>query len=371
MSRPAEDGPQRSERLNAADQLRALATVFVVVVHTTHWPHSAALYDSLDLLSRWSVPAFMLLTGVLLAHQYGGTDLHIGPFLQRRFGRSLLPWLVWAPIYAATGWLFTGNVPHTAGDLGTFFSYGAGHLWFLLLIPQVYLLFITWPRRHLWTWAVAAMAVQTGLSVYRLYGPMPTAALEQLSLWHGFQLLPFWVGYFAVGIAAGRALAVRGAPRAVDRRAIALAVAAVALTGWLMLAVTYAGAPHDSFQQGTGAFLLPQEPLFVFSVAALVLVAGPALVSRSRGLAAAVRLLSDHSLGVYILHPLVIYAIGRQLGALLSPGLPLSFLGFLVITVGGLVGATGLSVVLGFTPIARTLGARRRALPRRPIAATG
>jgi hypothetical protein len=200
------------------------------------------------------------------------------------------------------------------------------------------------------------------LAVYRLYGPMPVAALEQPILWHGFQLLPFWVGYFAVGVAAGRSLAVHGAPVAVDWRAVAAAGATTVAGGWLLLGVTFDGAPHGDFQQGTGGFLLPQEPLFVVGVAALVLFGGPAVVRRSRALGAVTRVLSDNSLGVYILHPLLIYAVGRQIGALLSPGLPVSLLGFLLLTAAGLVLATLFSVVLSATPLAVTLGARRRRL---------
>ncbi len=365
--------PARPRRLSSADALRALATVLVIVIHTSHWPTNAAVFDDLDLLSRLAVPAFMMLTGILLSYQYGGEPVRPGAFLKRRFARSLLPWLFWAPVYCATGWLITENVGHSAGDVGTFFSYGAGHLWFLLLIPQMYLLYLVWPRRRLWLWAVIALAVQTALSVYRLYGPMPVAALEQLTLWHGFQLLPFWVGYFAVGLAAGRELATRGAPHGVHWRVIVTATVATVVSGLLLIAVTYNGAPHGDFQQGTGGFLLPQEPLFVVSVATLVLFAHPALVSRGRQPSAITRWLSENSLGVYILHPIIIYEIARHLTGLLYVALPLSFIGFLILTVGGLFGATLFAIVLSMTPLAATLGVRRRqtSLPwgrRRPLA---
>jgi surface polysaccharide O-acyltransferase-like enzyme len=350
----------RPSRLHAADALRALATVLVIVIHTSHWPPSAVVFDDLDLLSRLAVPAFMMLTGVLLSYQYSERP-DPRAFLKRRFSRSLLPWLAWAPVYALTGWLFTGNVPHSAAGLTTFFSYGAGHLWFLLLIPQMYLLYLVWPRRHLWVWAAVALAAQTALAVYRLYGPMPIAALSQLTLWHGFQLLPFWVGYFAIGLAVGRELAIRGAPR-LNARIIAASALATVVGGVLLIAVAYNSAPHGGFQQGTGGFLLPQEPLFVISVAALVLFGGRTVVNHSRALAATTRVLSENSLGIYILHPILIYVIGRQLGALLSPGLPISLAGFLVLTAAGLAAATLVSVLLSTTPLAPTLGARRRRL---------
>jgi surface polysaccharide O-acyltransferase-like enzyme len=357
----SDSAPARPSRLHAADALRALATVLVIVIHTSHWPPSAVVFDDLDLLSRLAVPAFMMLTGVLLGYQYGGERPDPRAFLRRRFSRSLLPWLAWAPVYAVTGWLLTGDVSHSAAGLTTFFSYGAGHLWFLLLIPQMYLLYLVWPRHHLWIWAAVAVSAQTALAVYRLYGPMPIAVLSQLTLWHGFQLLPFWIGYFAIGLAAGRELAIRGVPRP-NARVIAAAALATVVSAVLLVAVAYNGAPHGAFQQGTGGFLLPQEPLFVISVAILVLFGGPAVVGRSRALATTTRILSENSLGIYILHPILIYVIGRQLGALLSPGLPVSLAGFLLLTVAGLAAATLVSVLLSTTPLAPTLGVRRRRL---------
>jgi surface polysaccharide O-acyltransferase-like enzyme len=370
MSRIA--GP-RPSRLRAADALRALATVLVIVIHTSHWPPGAPLYNDLDLLSRLAVPAFMMLTGVLLSYQYRGRRPDPRTFLTRRFARSLLPWLAWAPVYALTGWLLTGDVPHSAGGLLTFFSYGAGHLWFLLLIPQMYLLYLVWPRRHLWQWAALAVAVQTGLAVYRLYGPMPIAALSQLTMWHGFQILPFWFGYFAIGLAAGRELVNRGVPRP-RARVIVGAALATAVSGVLLIAVTYNGAPHSDFQQGTGGFLLPQEPLLVISVAVLVLFGGPAVLRRSRALTATTNLLSQNSLGIYILHPILIYLIASPIRtALLLPGLPISMAGFLLLTVGGLAAATLVAVLLRATPLAPTLGVRRRrlTLPWVAAASTG
>lgn len=356
-----EAAPTRPARLQSAVVLRALATVFVVVIHTTHWPPQASLFDNLDTLSRFAVPAFMVLTGVLLSYQYGGSRLRTGDFLRRRFSRSLVPWLAWAPVYIVFGWFFTTDPLHSVTGVVNFIIYGAGHLWFLLLIPQMYLVYLVWPRRNLWWWAAAAMALQTALCIYRLYGPMPVGAVGQFFLWHGFQLLPFWIGYFAVGVAAGRSLVGRGEPSRVSRLPLLGAAVVVAVSGWLMIALTYGDAPHGSFQVGTGAFLLPQEPLYVLAIATLVWLGGRRLITVGGPATAALTLLSDNSLGIYILHPMLVFAIGRQISGLLHPGLPLSFVGFLVLTVGGLLTATLASLLLRWTPLAVSLGVSRRA----------
>jgi surface polysaccharide O-acyltransferase-like enzyme len=136
----------------------------------------------------------------------------------------------------------------------------------------------------------------------------------------------------------------------------------VAISGWLLVAVSYRGAPNGDFQVGTGGFLLPQEPLFVLSIATLVWLVGRPLMSIGGPLVAGISLLSDNSLGVYILHPILVFAIGRQMSGLLNPGLPLSFVGFLVLTVGGLLAATLASLLLRATPLAVSIGVSRRSL---------
>jgi hypothetical protein len=202
-------------RLEGADALRALATIAVVVVHTCHWPlqDSGAdlrAWSRVDLGSRFCVPAFVVLSGLLLGLRDGTRD-QPGSFLRRRLRRTLLPFLAWAPLYCAAGLWVTGDLDDGSGSgmLGWWLG-GAGHLYFLLLVPQLYALFLLWPRRlrpTLWLGA-GALAVQLALQTLRLAGPMPPT-LERLSLWKGYELFPFWIGYFAIGIAGGRLLALR------------------------------------------------------------------------------------------------------------------------------------------------------------------
>lgn len=357
--------PSGPARLQSAELLRALATVFVVVIHTTHWPGRALLYDDIATLSRFAVPAFMLLTGVLLSYRLGADPLHRGAFLRRRFSRSLIPWLAWAPVQIVFGWFFDVEPAHTVAGVADYVSYGVGHLWFLLLIPQMYLMFVVWPRRNLWLWAAAAMALQTTLCIYRLYGTMPPGLVEDFFLWHGFQLLPFWIGYFAVGVAAGRSLLGRGEPARVNWLAVAVSGAVAVAGGWLLIAVGYDNAPHAGFREGTGGFLLPLEPVFVLGIVAAVWLVGRSVLGLGGGIAWVSRRLSDNSLGVYILHPMLVYAIGRPLLGALNSGLAGSLVSFLALTAGGLGAAALTSMALSRTPLAIAVGMRWRP-PRQP-----
>ena len=135
--------------LDGADALRALATLAVVVVHTCHWPFQDTgadqrLWSWVDLGSRFCVPAFVVLSGLLVGLR-GAGRVRAGPWMRRRLHRTLLPFAVWAPVYCALGLWVTGDID---GDgLAAWLLGGGGHLYFLLLVPQLYAVSLLWPRR--------------------------------------------------------------------------------------------------------------------------------------------------------------------------------------------------------------------------------
>jgi surface polysaccharide O-acyltransferase-like enzyme len=355
-------------RLEGADALRALATIAVVVVHTCHWPlqdggADLSTWSSVDLGSRFCVPAFVVLSGLLLGLRDGARD-RPGPFLRRRLRRTLLPFLAWAPLYFAAGLWVTGDLVGVGrGGLLGWWLGGAGHLYFLLLVPQLYLAFLIWPRRlrpTLWL-AGAAMAVQVVLETVRLAGPMPST-LEGVSLWKGYELLPFWIGYFATGVAAGRLLALRR-DRADHPRAALACLAMVPAAMALLLASPVDRLRHGDFAQGTGAFLRPLLVPVVLAVTGAVVLGAPAVLRCLPRLAQPMRALSRDSLGVYILHPLIAFELGDDLlKPLLQRSLPGSVAGFLLLTAATLALALLATRLISASPLAPLIGAERRRL---------
>jgi surface polysaccharide O-acyltransferase-like enzyme len=352
-------------RLEGADALRALATIAVVVVHTCHWPlqdggADLSTWSSVDLGSRFCVPAFVVLSGLLLGLRDGPRD-QPGPFLRRRLRRTLLPFLAWAPLYFAAGLWVTGDLVDAGrGGLLGWWLGGAGHLYFLLLVPQLYLAFLIWPRRlrpTLWL-AGAAMAVQVVLETVRLAGPMPST-LEGVSLWKGYELLPFWIGYFATGVAAGRLLALRR-DRADHPRAALACLAMVPAAMALLFASPVDRLRHGDFAQGTGSFLRPLLVPVVLTVTGAVLLGAPAVLRRLPRLAPPLRALSRDSLGVYITHPLIAFLVGHYLlDSMLQRSLPGSAAGFVLLTAATLALALLATRLISASPMAPLIGAER------------
>lgn len=357
--------PKRS-RFPGLDAVRVLALVCVVVIHADHWPLQdtgvdRAVWSGIDLLARVAVPLFVILSGFLMT--YGRqAEGDRRTFITRRLGRSVVPWLAWTPVYVLVGLFLTGEIPRHWAAVGSWLTLGAGHLWFLLLIPQLYALFLVWPRsgRGLVMAAVGAMAVQTGLCVYRLYAPA-TAPLNGLFLASGFQLCCFWIGYFGVGAAFGAWFA-RSHPR-LPAWPFWIAVPAGA---WLLLGHDVSGAANATFAQGTGAFLRPELPLLAFAVFLAAALSADRVLAGHRRLREAAALLSRYSLGVYIVHEALMYVPGRLTTGLLQQHLPASVGGFGVVVLVTLGLAVAVTRLILATPLAVTLGGAREPIRARP-----
>ena len=358
--------------LHGADVLRAVAALAVIVVHASYWPlqnrgADRAVWQSVTLLARFCVPAFVVLTGLVLGFRYTDRRLR-GAFLLRRARRSVVPWLIWAPVFCIADLVWIGTLQPTASSLGSFLSGGAGHLYFLVLVPQLYALLLLWParRRPLLLLTAGALLLQVGLSVVRLHVPLGSGVVATLMLDHGYELFPFWIGFFAIGVLAGRRLA--------SRRGRGLPawpfVLAVPLTAAGLLWSDVSRATNAQYAHGTGAFLRPLLLPLAIAVCGAVVFGAPRLMLRLPRLHQAALVLSRHSLGVYIVHPLLLALLGPLLRPALAVHLPWSILPFLAITLGSLAGALVFSAVIARTPLAPIIG-EERARPRKEVELVG
>jgi surface polysaccharide O-acyltransferase-like enzyme len=367
-AKAAPAGGATRSRLVGGDAVRAAAMVGVIGIHAG-FSRLGHVYPTVDTLERVSVPAFVVLTGVLLAYGYSGRPLGIG-FVRRRFGRTLLPWLAWVPVYLAFD-VVTSQLSSDMPSILNWVALGGGHLWFLLLIPQFYLLFAIWPKRQRYRWAAAAVALllQTALCVLRLYVALP-GWQSTVVLTYAAETFPFWVGYFAVGVAVGGSLVRASRLRlAVNQWRLPLAVAstiAVVASSYELINAHYEGAPYGSFLGGTGSFLNPWLPLVVFSASAWIALVLPPLMQRVRFFGRGVIALSEASLGVYIVHQILLYPFFIFLlpAWTFSPG-PVAWIAYVAIIVVTLVSSMIVVRVLSATPLAYTLGTRQRPIRTR------
>jgi surface polysaccharide O-acyltransferase-like enzyme len=140
-----------SNKIYWADNLRALATFSVIILHVA----ADMLYqygvipnsnwwvgNAFDGIVRFSVPIFLMLTGALLFRK----EYFINDFLKNKFLRIVIPFLFWSLIYilynlktmAATGVQMSTveSVQWAFVQLKTGSSY---HFWYIYLIIGIYL----------------------------------------------------------------------------------------------------------------------------------------------------------------------------------------------------------------------------------------
>jgi hypothetical protein len=111
-----------------------------------------------------------------------------------------------------------------------------------------------------------------------------------------------------------------------------------------------------------GAFLRPMLAPWVFAICAAGLAFAPAVLNHDGLAMRAVRVVSSHALGIYILQALVVYAPGRVLYGLLQEPLPWSAIAFLLLVALTLVLSTAVTALIMRTPLAWTVGASARLL---------
>lgn len=293
-----------SNRNYAFDLLRALATVSVVALHAS----GPVLYsygripagewwtaNFIDSAVRYSVPAFLMLTGALLLPRVERT----GSFLKKRFARLLGPFLFWSLVYLAVALYFQ---PRGSGDwmsivhrLQSGISY---HLWYVYMLIGIYLIlpvlqrWIAHAERRdqeyfLILWLVALFASQRFVAPY-----LPDFNLMYFSGYIGYPVLGNYLNsYFREETPSG------------NRKGIALFLL---LAGFLVtfFATGWVSHTNHRFDQTFYEYLSFNVVAMATGVFLLVLPANSEKTgSRTR---VAIENISRYSYGIYLSHVFVL-----------------------------------------------------------------
>ncbi|MGH7903005.1 MAG: acyltransferase [Candidatus Dormibacteraceae bacterium] len=323
MVSKAHESHHAREWIDELDLLRAFALLAVVLIHCGSWivgggsPPLTGQIQALVAVARFCVPAFVLMSGLVLYRTYGGRPRQPGAFLRKRWLRVLVPWAVWAPVFFLVGAGF-GKTPSDPLGILKWAALGPGHLYFLLLIAQLYLVMLLIPRGRagLAAFTVAALALQlilgwlhTYLLALTFHGHLAWPLVYEADL-----EAPFWIGYFSLGCLIGSEYE---RLRHLSRYWwLALLAAAVAIAAMLEVSNL---VPHRGFSQSTYAYLWPSMLPMTVAIVASVLWAGRRLRPKLGLVWPAIRGLSRHSLGIYVLHVLVVTYLGLMTPNLFAP----------------------------------------------------
>lgn len=290
------------ERVLCFDLMRCVAAVAVIAIHVLA-PYRDELgvipFDqwvtavSINGVSRWAVPVFILITGALMLSDTRPFDFKY--YLKRRLGKVLVPFIIWSLFYAyLSGWTLSGFDAQVVSDTlseslthSTYYHLG----FFYYFIPLYFVIpFLQLAKRHYGDDFLYALTgiwlVTTLLYLLKIEGPWSN------QLW-------LYMGYLPLGY-----LLFTKVP--LNRVSASLAAG----LGVLALVTTCVMVVNLSVEAGeyTVARWFSYKTLNVVLAASMVFMLcryfGEGLSSSANKV---VSLISRHSLGIYILHPIFLW----------------------------------------------------------------
>ncbi|WP_418113627.1 acyltransferase [Vibrio scophthalmi] len=324
------------ERVRFFDLLRCVAAIAVIAIHVLA-PYRNELgvipFDqwasavSINSISRWAVPVFILITGALMLSDK--RDFELGYYVKRRLGKVLVPFLVWSLFYAyLSGWSLAGfdgqealNVLEQTPSHATYYHLG----FFYYFIPLYFVIpFFQWAVKRGHDEAIFAFVgiwlFTTILYLFKIDGPWSA------QMW-------LYSGYLPLGYLLYKKLPLN--PLSVVT-ATWLGIFALMLTVWMVIANSV-----EAGQYTVGRWL-SYKTLNVVLAASMVFVICRYLSDKlSQRSYDVVAFISQYSLGIYLLHPIFLWPI-KALGW--HQGNPLWVIPLWVLISG--IGALGLSWLL-------------------------
>jgi peptidoglycan/LPS O-acetylase OafA/YrhL len=298
------------ERRPALDVLKGVCILFVVFNHALLWPMRAGDRASAFAygLAFGTVAGFSAVAGYVQGFHPPRDEWAV---VRKRAGQLLVPWAIWAPVYAlvplATRWLEVGQLPIVlnAGPWVREILLGGGPLWFLPVLFAVTATCAYLDKRTCSWWpAWAALLVYGALAAAFASVNVSPLELGKGTFW---PVLSLYVASFWFGLRISR----DGLPKA--PKWVLFTLIAASMLGGGVVTLVRAMSPDMRW-----LMWLPYAIGVIGGCAALVVAAGAAARlkgadgpardaegSAHRSEAALVRL-GQASLGVYILHPLLV-----------------------------------------------------------------
>ncbi len=316
-SATTQGGPSTPIRQSAwdpsADVVRVVAVAMVVVLHVAagllyqfgripgSWWWTA---NAIDSLMRPAVPLLVMVSGMLLLGE--GKDPRLWPFARRRTERVLVPLLAWGSLYYAWS-VRAGGAAISWKSVAAAFIKGPiyYHLGFLYMLLGLYL--VT-PILRVYVKEASRSNLRYFLVLWLVVASLAPifTRFSHVSIGVPFVVTTGFVGYFVLGHYL-RDVKVRGSIRLAT---LGLFCAMAAVTAWGTFGLT--SRASGTLDETLYAYLSPNVVLMA-ACGFLLLRSLPLAPPTSRAdswARRALRLLSQVSFGVYLIHPFILEALG-------------------------------------------------------------
>ncbi len=289
------------EKVAYFDLMRAVAAIAVVTIHVLGpYRHQLGMVADSEWLtaivinsgSRWAVPMFIMISGALFLSDTRPFDG--GYYLKRRVGKVLVPFLCWSLLYAGlSGVTMTGfDFAEVAGRIKALpYHETYYHLGFFYYFLPLYLVvpFLRYLCQNKATVIVPTMLLLWGVAVSANLLKIDGVWSHDMLFYSGYLLLGYWL--YQSPSASWRTWAMVGG-------------------GVMMVTAVMVIMPSLALGQYTVGRWLSYKTINTALIAAAVFVVcqhGYAGLSASWKRRASE--LSRYSLGVYLLHPLVLWPV--------------------------------------------------------------
>lgn len=285
-------------RVSAIGAVLLLHTAAVVVLGS---PVGSAYWwagNGFDSLVRWCVPVFVMISGALLLDPHKNESLPA--FYRKRVAKIVLPLLVWSLLYLLWGAaksLRTGH-PFTLGEMATRLLSGMPHyhMWFLFMIVPLYLFtpfFRTIIRSSSRRELAALMGFSFAIAIINNIHAAWSSGESRLFINWFLSFIPYFLlGYY-----------IRTDPRQYARPllfGVFLLASGATAVGCYLLAQRQGLAAGLYFYGYLSLTVIPMSVSMMYLLKTLTRPIGGATLSRT---------LSALTLGIYLIHPLVLESL--------------------------------------------------------------
>ena len=291
------------------DFLRCLAAFAVVLIHVlgpfrflygdipeSDWLAAAGINS----MTRWAVPVFMMLSGALLLSTK--REFYCEHYLSKRLAKVAIPFIGWTLIYAFVGGFFVNELITNSWSFATTLEIVKNspthpvwyHLWFFYdFIPLYFVIPFLIPLLKKLTPELTKLVIAVYALMFLMkWLKVESFLLENLILYTGYLLLGWYL----------------------FNRDNSKELKYWVITGISMLLLNFFGTWTVAMETGEyRSYFMGYKSLNTVIIAGMLFVVGQVYADRIKGrLRTMITTLSTYSLGIYLLHPLILIPI-RQL----------------------------------------------------------
>ncbi|WP_210364213.1 acyltransferase [Bacillus sp. REN3] len=289
--------------------LRAFACLAVVGVHVsaTHYGMNGETWNGftyfINQIGRFGTPIFAVISGFLLFYQVKRRGFQLGSFIRSRFSKILLPFLIWSLAYRFLLYHYDHQelgAPSTElAKILTGESFY--HLYFVAIVVQFYLVFPILQKIFNTQTLLLIFTVVSLVISYNLYGFDPGLEGKWGEWLAGKSFMPIWLFYFAFG--GFMAYFWDGIVSFASKRPWKMLVLSLLVTAGAV--VEYKVNGYVSNRRLTNLINIPLLCIAVVGIYPLLSRLG--LVKKT------LTIIGQYSMGIYLIHPMILYLMARHL----------------------------------------------------------